>query len=514
MQLPSRLRLSRHGVWCFRLVLPEVLANAIGQKEIRKSLGTRCPIAAKLLAYRLSGKILPIVREAKKAMGFDPNSIDPKSVRELIVTGLVIDRKAGTLRAEYIETSSDPEIAAREFAALWGNAQDTPPQQTSNAEAKSNARPPCDNPCTIADAIKAFLEHKGDLAAGSRTTYTYRLNLFASLVGGPKKILNKVTNQNCVKAKEDFCARPPHMTQRGEGKEDQGKEDQGKEVQGKEVQAKEVQAKISASTVKDTLTLWQSFFDWAIGTNRYAGDNPITTIPRPKKNNAQRGAVEFRPNELAKIFQPQNFATMKRPHQFWGPLFALFTGARSNEIAQLRLSDFIEENGIRCIRIAHDPKAGTQTKNAASNRVLPLHPTLWEIGLKDYLEDLKSIGADRLFPNLPKDAHGKREKYLSRDFNENLLGKLELRQARVRVFHSFRDTVAGTLAKANVHAVYISDWLGHARQGTEGEHYLNALSVAEQMRIVVPVLDFKLDFSGFKYEPARWNDWLKKNSVP
>lgn len=496
MQLPSRLRLSRHGVWCFRLVLPEVLANAIGQKEIRRSLGTRCPIAAKLLAYRLSGKILPIVREAKKAMGFDPNSIDPKSVRELIAKGLVIDRKAGTLTAEYIETNPDPEIAAREFAALWAMAQGTPtlPEQVSNTEPQSNARPTCDNPCTIEEALKAFLAHKGDLAAGSRTTYTYRLNLFASLVGGSKKILNKLTKQDCIKAAEDFRDRSPHMTQRGDDKVGKGK--------------------ISASTAKDTLTLWQSFFEWAIGTGRYAGDNPIATIPRPSRNTAQRGAEAFRSDELAKIFQHQNFATMKRPHQYWGPLFALFTGARSNEIAQLRLSDFIELDGISCIRISHDPNGGTQTKNAASNRVLPLHPTLWAIGLKDYLEDLRSIGTDRLFPNLPKDAHGKREKYLSRDFNENLLGKLGMRQARVKVFHSFRDTVAGKLAAAKVHSAYIADWLGHARQGTEGEHYLGALSPAEQMETVMPVLDFKLDFSGFKYEPARWNDWLKKNSVP
>jgi|GEM_PF-2042418 len=114
MQLPSHLRLSRHGVWSYRLVLPEIIANALGQKKIRKSLGTRCPITAKYLAYHLSGKILPIVRKAKHRMTLDPNSIDPKSVRELIVRGLEIDRSSGSLKAEYIETSSAPEIAKRE----------------------------------------------------------------------------------------------------------------------------------------------------------------------------------------------------------------------------------------------------------------------------------------------------------------------------------------------------------------------------------------------------------------
>jgi integrase len=331
------------------------------------------------------------------------------------------------------------------------------------------------------------------LASGSLKTYLYRLNLFATFVGGPGKILNELTKQDCIDAAEKFRNSAPHATQREEGKDAEGI--------------------VSASTVKDMLTLWQSFFEWAIGTGRYAGENPIAKIPRPSKNTAQRGAEAFRPDELKKIFQPHLFAAMKRPHQYWGPLLGLFTGARSNEIAQLRLSDFIEVEGIQCIRIAHDPKGGTRTKNAASNRVLPLHPTLWEIGLKAYLEDLQALGAERLFPNLPKDAHGKREKYLSRDFNESLLAEVGIRQARVKVFHSFRDTVAGKLASAKVHSAHIADWLGHARQGTEGEHYLGVLSPVEQMELVVPVLNFKLDLSGFRYQQGRWNDWLKKNSV-
>lgn len=332
------------------------------------------------------------------------------------------------------------------------------------------------------------------MAAGTHKTYTYRLDVFAELVGGSKKILNHITRQDCIKAAEDFQKRAPHTTQRTKGKASQGK--------------------VSASTVKDMLTLWQSFFDWAIGTDRYAGDNPITKIPRPSKSANQGGAEAFRPDELAQIFQPQHFAKMNRPHQFWGPLFGLFTGARSNEIAQLRLSDFIEIEGVRCIRITHDLQGGTQTKNAASNRILPIHPTLWDIGLETYLADLRSLGANRLFPNLPKDAQGKREKYLSRDFNENLLGEIGLRLPRVKVFHSFRDTVAGKLATAKLHPAHIADWLGHARQGTEGEHYIAPLNPAQQVELVLPLLDFKLDKAGIAYEAGRWNAWLKKNLVP
>lgn len=500
MRLPSHLRLSRHGVWCFRLVLPDVLAAVLGQKEIRRSLGTRCPITAKIAAYRLSGRILPIIRETKR-MAFDPNSLDPDKVRELITRGLVIDKRTGTITAEYLETNNDPEIAKLELAALAAMAEPAAPSPEVRAyldneramlEASCGSPTP-GNPSTLGQAVADFLDFKGNLAKGSLTTYEYRLKMFVDLVGGPEKMLHQITRQHCIKATEAAQSMAPHATQRGKDRQGEGR--------------------ISASTVKDMLILWQSFFDWAISYDRYAGENPVAKIKRPSDNNAKRGAAPFRPDELARIFQPQLFAVMKRPHQYWGPLLGLFTGARSNELAQLRVSDFIKDGDLRCIRIEHDPTDGTRLKNAASNRVLPLHPTLWAIGLGDYLDDLKEIGADRLFPNLPADKHGKREKYLSRDFNENLLGKLDMRQARVKVFHSFRDTMASKLAAACVHYSHIADWLGHARQGTEGNHYIATLTPVQQAATILPLLDFGVDFSGFKYESGRWNDWLCRNMV-
>jgi hypothetical protein len=51
-------------------------------------------------------------------MAFDPNSLDPSKIRELIVKGLVIDKRARTVKADHVETNPDLVIAARELAAL------------------------------------------------------------------------------------------------------------------------------------------------------------------------------------------------------------------------------------------------------------------------------------------------------------------------------------------------------------------------------------------------------------
>lgn len=130
------------------------------------------------------------------------------------------------------------------------------------------------------------------------------------------------------------------------------------------------------------------------------------------------------------------------------------------------------------------------------------------------MADLKSLGADRLFPNLPASDSGKREKYLSRDFNEGLLKSVDLWQPRVKVFHSFRDTMNTRLAKLRLHPAHISDWMGHAREGTEAEHYIEKLTISTQVTSILPALDFGVDFAAFKYEAGRWNEYLKTHMVP
>ena len=86
MLLASHLARSRHGVFQFRVVLPDALALAIGQKEIRRSLGTREPEAARLAAYGLSAKIIPLVRSLSNAMASNPEDIVPENIREALNT--------------------------------------------------------------------------------------------------------------------------------------------------------------------------------------------------------------------------------------------------------------------------------------------------------------------------------------------------------------------------------------------------------------------------------------------
>lgn len=91
MKLASHLRRSRHGVFYFRIVFPQVLAAILGQPELSRSLSTRCPKTAKLTGYQLSGTMLPLISRLTRLMTIDPESLDPESIKKLIVEGLTIN---------------------------------------------------------------------------------------------------------------------------------------------------------------------------------------------------------------------------------------------------------------------------------------------------------------------------------------------------------------------------------------------------------------------------------------
>ncbi|OQP73072.1 integrase [Xanthomonas phaseoli pv. syngonii LMG 9055] len=116
--------------------------------------------------------------------------------------------------------------------------------------------------------------------------------------------------------------------------------------------------------------------------------------------------------ELQRIFSPTTFPAWakKYPHRWWLPMISLYTGARINELAQLKVADIVEEAKVWCIRIqktvdadlAHKEKGRSRQslKGRAAIRTLPIPKPLLDAGFLDFLEDIKACGHPRLFPHL------------------------------------------------------------------------------------------------------------------
>jgi hypothetical protein len=138
-----------------------------------------------------------------------------------------------------------------------------------------------------------------------------------------------------------------------------------------------------------------TFFDEAIKRN-WATENPAKGLRVVRRSKARERRQAFTTDELQKLFSAELRAEVERgfAERWWVPCIHLMNGTRTNEACQLTLRDIVEVDGIPCMRIMPED-AEQSTKTAESDRVVPLHPQLIEIGLLDYVEKRRAESGDR-----------------------------------------------------------------------------------------------------------------------
>lgn len=130
---------------------------------------------------------------------------------------------------------------------------------------------------------------------------------------------------------------------------------------------------------------------------------------------------------------------VNHPERFWLPILAMYTGARSNEVCQLRLEDIEEVEGVPVIHIRHRPELNQTTKNE-QDRVVPVHPDLLRLEFLGYVEEVKKVKRnERLWPALAL-YKGKWNVMYGKHFNGTFCPKyVDNKAAGVhRSFHSLR----------------------------------------------------------------------------
>lgn len=143
-------------------------------------------------------------------------------------------------------------------------------------------------------------------------------------------------------------------------------------------------------------------------------NNPASRIRPPKAGRDEEDDREpFSRGDLKKLFASSLYTGGGIPEggkgeaSKWLPLLALFTGARVEELCQLRLDDFLEEEGVPFLYIRRK-HAEQDTKNKGSIRRIPIHSELIRAGLLRYAQALKGKREEWLFPLLVADVKGNR----------------------------------------------------------------------------------------------------------
>ncbi|HEY9199653.1 MAG TPA: DUF6538 domain-containing protein [Gammaproteobacteria bacterium] len=256
---------------------------------------------------------------------------------------------------------------------------------------------------------------------------------------------------------------------------------------------------ISAGRARGTISKKVGFISTLLQAAYDAGYLPSNVarglrIPKAKVPDVTRRS--FTTDELRRIFASPVYTKGKRLRSgggeaiVWVPMIALATGARMEEICQLRVDDiYLDSEHGPLLRIT-DEGEGQSLKTASSRRIIPIHPDLVRAGLLDYHEAVGERGHGWLFPALEPDHDGRRSGTFGQGFSRYLRSSrgCHILDKRV-VFHSFRHTFKTLCREAELSEELHDALTGHVGQTvgrTYGHMPLSAL-VKAVARIRFPI---------------------------
>ncbi|WP_087022970.1 site-specific integrase [Thaumasiovibrio subtropicus] len=190
---------------------------------------------------------------------------------------------------------------------------------------------------------------------------------------------------------------------------------------------------ISQSSVKDYIQKTSSFFEWCVQME-FTDINPFKGFKFKLEHKVSKQKNAYSPEQLSSIFSNEIFTkkVYKHNYQYWLPILARLTGARINELCQLRKEDITIVNGTYCIHINRNtPDKRLKTPNA--ERVIPIHSKLLTLG---FIEFTQTVDNDRIFSELKLERDGyatSASKWFGRF-------KTKLGFEKGHDFHSFRHT--------------------------------------------------------------------------
>ncbi|EGX7690270.1 site-specific integrase [Vibrio parahaemolyticus] len=243
---------------------------------------------------------------------------------------------------------------------------------------------------------------------------------------------------------------------------------------------------ISPSSVKDYIQKCSSFFEWCVQME-YTDVNPFKGFRFKAEAKVSAAKNAYNEQQLNKIFSNEIFTKRKFKHnyQYWLPILARFTGARINELCQLYKEDIKNIDGIWCISINRNT-LDKRLKTPNSERLIPLHPRLIELG---FIKHVNSVSSERVFPELKLERDG----YATAASKWYGRFKTKLGFCKGYDFHSFRHTFANQLKNALVPAIVASELLGHSQRSISYDRYGKELDIKTKLLAIEKINVSDLD---------------------
>ncbi|MBB3941768.1 integrase [Novosphingobium fluoreni] len=244
---------------------------------------------------------------------------------------------------------------------------------------------------------------------------------------------------------------------------------------------------INATNLNAYMARFTTMLNWAV-TEEYIGRNPARGLQLAETVHPQDRRKPFELWQLRRIFHAPIFTgcrddqhgyaiagdTIASGARYWVPLIALW-GLRLNEICQLDVSDVRQIDDVQCFVVTKDSLTGTRDKTLktkSSERLVPVHPMLHDLGIMGFIEAKRKSGALKLFDDLPSGATGFRSVAFSRWFSRFLMSANAA--TPLTCFHSFRHGFRDAARNARIDrdiALRLGGWITGGSQSETADDY-------------------------------------------
>ena len=424
--------LQRHpksGIIYFRRAIPKRFQFAFnGKIEVKRSLQTDSKTIALEQAIRVNSDLEKQFKNLEVDMG--DNSFSKMTVGDITADF------GGDMEKELAAIEKAMELRNRLPSRPTPQATPSPSQQ--GFESKK-----------LVDACKDFRKEKsleGSWRPQTAGEHESSHGLLIQYFGNRE--ISTITLADCRKFKEVLLQLPSNMT-KGEY--------HNKTI--KQLIAMKPEKTLAPRTINNGyLQRYSSLFQWA-ARQGYCAGNPFEGLKLSIKRNPIDDRNPFTPQELGTIFNRDQYSleAFKTPWQYWLPLIALYTGSRLQEVAQLRPCDVSQQEDVHIIAIT---QAAGPLKNTPSERTIPLHRKLIELGFINFVEQARAAGQERLFPELYTTKRIKSGEVAGRWFRNTDLKNVGLKDGG-KTFHSFRHNFVDALKALEIPEHTVAQLTGH-----------------------------------------------------
>jgi len=443
--MPKIMGLYRRGdVYYYRRWVAPVLRHAFKVKELKRSLKTTDYKIAierlRPLSHDMEQQFINARRRSLSGVSDDPkvvpingpNANEPAS-KSLTDSGLNVS--SSNWNSEQI-TSVVETVVERVLSSLGHHMT------------KASA-------ITITELFEQYM-HDPAVNRSAKTTVEYHscFALLSDLVGAETSI-TEIDRTTCRQVMEILRHLPPHAT----------KKFPDKTWQEVSVIARDRDLKpLSPASINKYLNQLSALFNWAV-KEELLDRNPAKGLAVADTIRAKDKRLPFSDDQLKRIFSASVFTDhdyANRPSRYWVPWIALLSGMRLNEICQLNTEDVRMFDGVMCFHIIASIKRGTDDKvlkTPSSERVVPVHPQLLELGFMNYHAKQSITG--KLFPDITMAVNGYRSDTFTKYFQRFLI-KCNAKSDRTS-FHSFRHNFRDALRNSGVqHEIVLAlgGWTG------------------------------------------------------